>query len=181
MPRLSISHRRCARRPIHSAGKRLRVGIREESAPPAWWRRSLRIAPATPPGPIGNGAPDCRSATNCVIASLRHPQLPGNLSLTVERNGQVPPAEPCSIPGSRIAPPACRRDNVMDTDTQTKAALWEHWRASERGISKPSTPSIVRTRSWTIPSQVNDSGAAQQSRPNVAGTLPIGTSPSSGS
>jgi hypothetical protein len=35
--------------------------------------------------------------------------------------------------GSRNAPPACRRDRATDSDTQTKAAIEEHWRASERG------------------------------------------------
>lgn len=68
----------------------------------------------------------------------------------------------------------------MDADAQTKAAPEEHWRASERGTSKPSTLSTVRTRSWTIPSLVSGSGAGQQSRLDAAGTLPVGTSPSSG-
>ncbi|WP_326812902.1 nuclear transport factor 2 family protein [Streptomyces scopuliridis] len=38
-----------------------------------------------------------------------------------------------AFPGTRIAPAACRKDNVMDPDIRTKAALEEHWRASERG------------------------------------------------
>jgi len=49
----------------------------------------------------------------------------------------------------------------MDSDAQTKAALEDTGGHRNARTSKPSTPSSARTRSWTIPNQVNDSGAAQ--------------------
>ncbi|WP_342745279.1 nuclear transport factor 2 family protein [Streptomyces colonosanans] len=38
-----------------------------------------------------------------------------------------------AVPGPRLALATCRRDNAMDPDIRTRAALEEHWRASERG------------------------------------------------
>jgi isoamylase len=71
-----------------------------------------------------------------------------------------------TIPWRPIAGPRPRSEN---TGTHRNAAT-----------AKPSTPSTRRTRSSTIPSQVNDSGAGRRFRPNAAGTRPAGTSPSSG-
>ena len=36
-------------------------------------------------------------------------------------------------PVPRTAPPCYRRDDAMDSDSRTRAAIEEHWRASERG------------------------------------------------
>ena len=69
----------------------------------------------------------------------------------------------------------------MEPDIPIRAAIEEHWRASESGDNKAEHAMYAADAILDYPSQVNDSGAAQRSRRNAAGTLPLGTSPSSGS
>src|SRR5258707_5748762 len=38
-----------------------------------------------------------------------------------------------ALPGPSARSPSYRRDHAMDPDSQTRAAIQEHWRASERG------------------------------------------------
>jgi hypothetical protein len=71
--------------------------------------------------------------------------------------------------------PACRRGNSMESDAQTKIALEEHWRASERGYIEAEHAIYSADAILDYPNQVNDSRAAQRSRRNGAGTLPVGT------
>ena len=68
----------------------------------------------------------------------------------------------------------------MDPDTQTRAAIEEHWLASESGDTEAEHAMYAADAILDYPSQANDSGAARRFRRNVAGILPLGTSPSCG-
>ncbi len=69
----------------------------------------------------------------------------------------------------------------MDSDTRTKAALEEHWRASERGDIDAELAIYSADATLDYPQSGERFRGREQSRRNVAGTLPVGTSPSSGS
>jgi hypothetical protein len=69
----------------------------------------------------------------------------------------------------------------MDSDFRTKAAIEEHWRASESGQIEAEHAIYAEQAILDYPSQVNASEDARRLRRSVAGTLPIATSPSSGS
>jgi hypothetical protein len=58
----------------------------------------------------------------------------------------------------------------------TRAAVEEHWRASEWGDTEAEHAIYATERSSTTRSQVNVSEVARGLRSNVAGTPPIGTS-----
>jgi hypothetical protein len=69
----------------------------------------------------------------------------------------------------------------MDPDTRTRAAIEEHWQASERGDTETEHAIYATGAILDYRNPVNGSGAARRSWRNAAGTRPAGTSRSSGS
>ncbi|MEU9661632.1 hypothetical protein [Streptomyces chartreusis] len=66
----------------------------------------------------------------------------------------------------------------MDPDIGIRAAIEEHWRASERGDIDGEHAVCAEDAILDYRSRASDSGAALRSRHNAAGTPPIGTSSS---
>lgn len=50
-------------------------------------------------------------------------------------------------------------------DQDTRAALEQHWAASDAGDSRPSTTSILTMQYWNIPSPASEFAADATSRP----------------
>src|SRR5579872_5630725 len=80
--------------------------------------------------PDASGAPPA-SQSFCVVAQTW--SISGRHNTVVRADGLRCHRLPISSMAQRTAPPCCRRDHAMDPDSRTRAAIEEHWRASERG------------------------------------------------
>jgi hypothetical protein len=69
----------------------------------------------------------------------------------------------------------------MNADSQKRAALEEHWQASERGDTQAEHAVYSAEAILDYPQSDNDSGAVTRFPRNAAHTLPRDTSPSCGS